>query len=683
MKFEQFRKRLQENFAEMVKDEQNLYTVDLDKDELWNLYLDSFPEGTNKIFRTRREYDCSNCRHFIKNIGNVVSIKDNKVRTIWDFEVGNDTFQTVTNALNEFVKSKTVNNVYFSKFKHVGIDSNLERTATEVLKWTHLNLELPSRFVETRRSLGDVQGDFRDIRNVFKRSLDEISEESVLTILELISQNSLYRGNEWRAVLNEFLKYKKEYSKLSDKEKELYAWEKASKAGVSVGKIRNHSIGTLLVNVSEGMELDLAVKKYEQIVAPANYKRPKAIFTKKMLEDAQKTVTELGYMESLPRRFATLDDITVNNILFSNRDAAKRIAGANIFEEMAQNLPVNTKKFSKVEEISIEDFINNVLPTAREIEALFENKHTTNLVSLIAPQNKDSKTMFKWNNGFSWSYSGNITDSNMKERVKTAGGKVDGVLRFTIQWGEYDQDKNDLDAHCIEPGGFEISYRDTESPRTNGQLDVDIQNPVTDRRCPDNIGIENITWANKNSMEVGTYRFFVHQFSNRGGKNGFRAEIEFNGEVYSFDYPNELKQDEKVQVAEVTLYENGTFSIKEILPSSVSSRNTWGIDTNQFIPVTTVMYSPNYWDEQKGIGNKHYFFMLKDCINDERPNGFFNEFIKPELEKHKRVFEALGGKMAVEDVEDQLSGLGFSSTKRNELVVKVKGSTERVLKIKF
>lgn len=57
--------------------------------------------------------------------------------------------------------------------------------------------------------------------------------------------------------------------------------------------------------------------------------------------------------------------------------------------------------------------------------------------------------------------------------------------------------------------------------------------------------------------------------------------------------------------------------------------------------------------------------------------------MKNELEAHKRVFAALGSRMKVEDNPDQLSGIGFSSTKRDELVVKVKGNTERVMKIKF
>ena len=682
MEFVEMRDKLIENFMEMTKDVTHLFEINVDKDEMWNLYLDSFPAGTNEIYRERRWHDCSCCRHFVKAIGNAVVIKDNKITTIWDFKTNDTTYQPVLDALAAFVKSHAVTDIYISHFKKIGALKNYEELENgQVKEWSHFFLDLPDKFVNrTSRSEGDIKGGFRDTRNVFKRSLEEIDMDALDTILELITSNTLYKGEEWKGALTEFRKYKKVYDKLAtEEEKNNFAWEQSVKAGIAIGRIRNHSIGTLIVNVSEGMDLDTAVKKYEQIVAPSNYKRPKEIFTKKMLEDAKKTIEELGYMDSLGRRFATLDDITVNNILFSNKDSAKRIGGMDdIFGEMEREATSSPKKFSKVEEITVDKFVSDVLPTASEVEVYFENKHTNNMVSLIAPENRDAKTMFKWNNNFGWAYAGNMTDS-MKERVKAAGGKVDGDLRFSIQWNEDGKDNCDLDAHCKEADGFEIYYGSAKKPhfsRTQGQLDVDIISP------DGKVAVENITWADRKTMKPGKYLFFVHQYSG-SARNGFRAEIEFDGQIYAFEYNKSMRTGEKVQVAEVTLNADRTFTIKELLPSNVSSKDVWGVKTNQFVPVSVVMYSPNYWDEQDGIGHRHYFFMLKDCVNPETPNGFYNEFLKNELVEHKRVFAALGSKMRVKDVDDQLSGLGFSATKRDELVIKVKGNTERVLKVKF
>ena len=689
MEFKDFRKAIQDHFEKMVADVNTLFEVEVDKDEMWNTYLDSYPAGTNMIYRKRREFDCSCCRQFIKTIGNAVSIKDGEIDTIWNVNVGDDKFQVVADTMDAYIKAKTVANIYVSQVKKIGTEYNMEQFEDGTLKrWDHFQVTLPDRFVDrSGRSAGDIKGSFRDTKNVFKRSLDEISMDALDTILELINSNTLYKGEEWKAVLTTFRKYKKEYEKIdSEMGKDLYAWEKSLDAGISIGRIRNHSIGTLLVNVSEGMDLDTAVKKYEQITAPANYKRPKAIYTKKMLEDAKNTITELGYIDSLRRRFAMLDDITVNNILFSNKDASKRIVGADdIFGEMEKEVAINSKKFSRVEEISASDFIDKVLPTAKEVEVFVENKHDKNFVSLIAPVVSDAPTMFKWNNALSWTYTGNITDSDMKANVKAAGGNVDGVLRYSIQWNESGNDNSDLDAHCIEPNGHEIYFGSDRKPRMSamtGQLDVDITQPNT--QMPGRPAVENITWIDMSKMKAGTYKFFVNQYSARGSK-GFKAEIEFNGEIHSFEYNKSLRTCEDVQVAEVTLSNNGEFAIKEKLSgtSNISSREIWNINTNQFVPVSVICYSPNYFDEQEGIGHRHLFFMLKDCINPEEPNGMFNEFLKNELVKHKRVFEALGSKCHVEDSDDQLSGIGFSMTKRADLIVKVKGATERVMKIKF
>lgn len=688
--FRDFVKAIQKNLQQMSKDSSRLFTVNVDTEELYNLYLDSFPAGTNEIYRERREYDCSCCRHFIRDVGNVVSIKNGELHTIWGINpVSDDKYNVVAAALDAYVKQKAVLGVFLKKEKRIGTPENREMLPTgKINKYEHFFVDLPEICIFKECYGHTLEGDlsqFRDVRNVFKRSLDEISKEAVDTVLELIAQNSLYKGVEWKKQLTEFKNYQKEYGKLTDEQKELWIWEKSISAGAVIGKIRNHSIGTLLVNISEGMDLDLAVRKYEQIVAPVNYKRPKAIFTKKMLEDAKKTITELGYMDSLQRRFATLDDITVNNILFSNKDAAKRITGAmDLFDEMEQDVAIDPKRFSKVEEISAEDFIKNVLPVAKELEVYLENKHIQNMVSLIAPEVADAKTMFKWNNGMSWAYTGNITDSDIKENVKAAGGSVTGIVRFSIQWNDGNgKDNSDLDAHCLEPqGGDHIYFSHKISRYTGGELDIDITDPIYQCKSNGGVAVENITYPSKERMKPGTYKFYVNQYSFRNSQ-GFKAEVEVNGEIHSYEYNTPVRGN--VDVAEVILDQSGNFKVVDKLPGNCAtiSKDVWGIKTLQFTPVSVVCYSPNYWDEQKGIGHQHLFFMLKDCINPEEPNGYYNEFLKPELEQHRRVFEALGAKAHVKDVDDQLSGVGFSLTKRNDLIIKVKGATERVLKIKF
>jgi len=80
--FEVFSSKVHAQFTKMSKDE--LYTVDISGDTLYELYLSAFPEGTNPIYKERTEHDCSCCKNFIRNIGLVVSIQNNELVTVWD-----------------------------------------------------------------------------------------------------------------------------------------------------------------------------------------------------------------------------------------------------------------------------------------------------------------------------------------------------------------------------------------------------------------------------------------------------------------------------------------------------------------------------------------------------------------------------------------------------------------------
>ena len=82
--FGKFARVIEAKFNQLAKG--TLYVVDAERDQLWEKYMEAFPEGTNEVFRERRSYDCQTCRQFIKNIAGVIGIVNNQLVSIWDVE---------------------------------------------------------------------------------------------------------------------------------------------------------------------------------------------------------------------------------------------------------------------------------------------------------------------------------------------------------------------------------------------------------------------------------------------------------------------------------------------------------------------------------------------------------------------------------------------------------------------
>jgi len=677
MHFKLLKNAITNQFNKMSK--YDLFTTSIEKDVMWENYLNSFPEGSNPIYRERTIHDCSCCKHFIKSIGNVVAIIDNELVSIWDLKLDDINYHTVAESMSNLVKSKNIDNIFLYPQKTVGTDKNYEHLITgDVKTYDHFFVEIPfgrnsgKNYYCEGPDIGTKLSNARASHDVLYRSLTLTNIEAINITMELISQNSIYRGQEHKFVVESFYKLKKEFDKLPESKQDNFVWSNLN-LPESICRIKNTAIGTLLSDLSEGYDLDDAVKSFEFKVAPANYKRPTALVTKAMIETAKKKIEELGLTTALERRYANLSDISINNIIFADREATKLMKD-DIFDSIVPKAQTINKS-NTIQEISIENFISDVVPNITSMELFFENSHSNNLVSLIAPVDKNANKLFKWDNNFSWSYNGDMTDS-IKERVKQAGGNVTGDLCCRLAWFNYD----DLDFHMREPDGNHIYFGNKGPSFSGGRLDVDMNAGVGTTRTP----VENIFYEKLSKMKEGIYELQVHNYTKRETIDvGFEIEIDYLGTVYNFNYPKQVRHNSYVSVAKFKYTKKSGFEIIETLPlSSQTSKNNWNLATQNYHKVNVFMMSPNYWDDH-GVGNKHYFFMLENCENDGQARGFFNEFLREELNEHRKVIEIVGSNSKTQLTSNKLSGLGFSSTKRNEVTVRVKGNFTRVLKIKI
>ena len=685
--FATFAHLVAKDFQDIVKSP-IVFVADIDGDALWEKYLASFPEGTDPIFRKRTWHDCSCCKQFIRRAGCVVTIaEDGTMHTVWDTasEDAPEFYKDIAHALRMAVLLSGIRDIFrvAKNESHFGAKQthSLDEETKAALTWDHFYTgEIPARF---RAALPDTdRGDYRTTVQVFERGLVELKPDAIDTVLSLIESNNLYRGEEHLRAVTGFQRLQHAFTKLSVvQSRKHFVWANASSP---VARFRSTVIGTLVQDLSEGQDLETAVRSFEVKVAPQNYKRTTALITPMMVKKATDTISELGLESALERRYAVIGDISVNDVKWVD-GAARPLMKGGIGEMLLQHVASTTteaKGDENAEHISIGDFMTKVLPTAQGMEVFFSGAHLSNLMVLTAPVDPAPKQLFRWTNDYAWSYCGNVADSGIKERVKKAGGKVDGAaLRVSLSWSNFD----DLDLHIYQPTTRGVNslqdriFFNNRKGWTGGTLDVDMNAGSGKTREP----VENVVWST--TPPDGPYKVVVNNYSLRESRDpGFVIEVESAGKLTHFSYNKGVRNQQDIHVATLHM-KNGVIERVEAGDAGITSANIsqqrWGLTTERYVKVNTVMLSPNYWGDN-AVGNKHTFFVLEGAKSDEDMRGIYNEFLHPRLEPHRKVFEIIGDKTKCRPVEGHLSGLGFSSTKKDSFLVRVQqGKKKRVFNV--
>lgn len=660
--FDIFSEEINSRLDELIKSGNPIVELDYEG-SLFEIYLNNIPEEYNPIFRVNRFFDGSADRHFINRIGNLAMITPNyRLVYLWDFE-SKTFFENSRKEMLKVLKKCKIKNAFLTSFDMVGSGPNKDSEDPRIT-WTHYKYKTPSEIRCSKHDIGDRLGKLNTQYNVFKRTMEECRLEDLESVIELGKDNSIYRASEFLGSLEKWHELKTKYNKKPSDE---FLWFNVIKEGIYIC-YRNTVVGSLIEDLYNGVDLEKAVKSYESKVAPSNYKRPKALVTSKMVEDARAKLEEVGLLESIYRKAAKFTEIPTDKILFTSQESKS----LSVFDDLKQDAELTVKKkldLSKAKEIKFGDFIK-LLPKVSKIGLLPNSAVNSSKVVLTNSKNENIPTPFKWDNNFAWSYIESDTADSIVKRVKEAGGVVDGDVRFSLSWDNSD----DLDLSFENNYYQKIYFGDKRT--LGGRLDVDanfseiVENPV-----------ENIYWSDINYLKDGEYRVSVNNYMLRSERNqGFKLQMEVLGEITTYSYPDNdlrsvttmLKITKKGNSIDVT-YEN-----PKLIKSNVSG--------NKFIDIKNVIKSPNAWDGET-IGNEHIIFLADGVEVKFSVRGFYNEQLNSKLEEHRKVTEILGSKLKIDPVEfestDTAKGYGISTTSNNVFYLRLTYNDNRQELIKL
>lgn len=632
---------------------------------LYDLYLSRMSEPM------RQHHNCNSCRRFVERYGHLVVIHDDGRQTpaLWEFDAPEAYYASVA-ALNRAVLRAKVTGLFVSDAPVWGEPRTGE--------WTHMSVVPCHVYADPEHTPYQHMAAVRHEHGLLAQALAAYPSAVVDAARQYIKMGRFYREEVVATRLEWFQRLKHTLDGLQDAtRRHNLVWLAAAKAPAGWCHIANNVENVVLDGIKAGKSFDEIKAAFESRADPGDYQRAQAAPTAGAIAEAERVIAGLQAQGSLVRRYARLDEIPIEVMVWRavDRLARKVKAGTeggvfgNVVPKSAAaavsvhptNMPEQTVTWAK--------FLHDVLPQATKLEVQVPNTGAR-FMALTTAVDPDATPILQWDraedrNPFAWYYNTGGIDAEIKRRVTSAGGQHDNVdIRCSLAW----DNRNDLDLHCITPQGTHLYYGYMRD-QTGGALDVD-----ANRYGSTSEPVENIRWS-KGRAPVGRYQFYVENYrfwEPKQAPTSFRVELETGGIVYAVSGAiskrgYETHADSRIPLFTID-YNGRDYNVlthqSAVTQTAATSTDDWGVTPGQYTRVSAIVPSPNMWGKTPTVqhGN-HVLFVLEGCQDKAGTNarGFLTEMCRSEFRPIRSTLEAYLAQTPVQGVEGpQACGIGLN-----------------------
>jgi len=353
-----------------------------DASGLFDLFLNSLPEA-------RQVHNCTACRRFMKEYGNLVLIADdgNTIPAFWHSDAVPMFYQPAVAAIGKVISKAKVTAPFLSSDLVWGIPITGD--------WAHMALPVNTtpasamwsgRASTAKQAMAAKREDYRTVAT----ALSEFTPEMLREALRLLEAETLAQSERFIGPVKWLLGLHAARKATKGPARDNLLWKAIASAPDGYCHPRASVVGTLLEDIAAGMSFADVKARFNAKMHPLRYQRPQAAPSAGNIKAAEALVEKLGIAPSLERRFARLNEIQA----MWKPAPVQVAAGEGVFGHLkpkgatapAIELPTLTMTWEK--------FARTILPSAEAIDAMVPAHG--NFLAYLSAVHLDAPPILKW-----------------------------------------------------------------------------------------------------------------------------------------------------------------------------------------------------------------------------------------------------------------------------------------------